>query len=693
MADLSNNPLMDIETELCFADFKIEHVVPAITALVERAESELTELEQNIAPGWDALMGRLDAIWSPVWDAWGMVCHLNSVKNSDELRSAYEAVLPRIVEASLKGSQSRPIYDALVALRESDEYAALSGARKRVLDKDIQGAELNGVGLDGDAKERFNEIANALSKLTTEFTNHVLDATKAYELIITEVADAEGWPSNFRSMASQSYNDKYPESAGNTEAGPWRITLDGPSAGPFLSHSRNRGQREQVYLAQITRASEGDLDNRDLIVELIKLRTEQAALLDFENYAALSLATKMAPDVPAVREMAGELATAARPAAEKDLEEVKTFAAAKGAEDVLAHWDVGFWVERLREERFDYTDEQVRPYFPLDQVLNGVFELCGRLFGVSFRKDTESVQVWHPDVRYYRVLDADGSEISSFYLDPYSRPAEKQGGAWMNTGLQRKRVDGQVRNPIIYLVCNSTPPVGDVPSLMSFREVVTLYHEFGHGLHGLLTMVDESGVAGTSGVEWDAVELPSQFMENWCYHRETLKGMARHYENGEAMPDELINKILATREFRTGTAMLGQLAYLNVDLEVYDGYDPDGPEKPLALQKRIFDRLSVMPSHPRNCFLCAFTHIFTGGYAAGYFSYKWAEVLSADAFAAFEEAGLDNGEAVAKAGMRFREIVLANGGSVHPMELYKTFRGRAPSTDALLRHNGLVKGG
>ncbi len=691
MIDLSDNSLMNVEEELRFSDFKTAHVVPAITALVDKAEAELTELEKNIAPGWDALMDRLDEIWSPLWDAWGMVCHLNLVKNSDELRHAFEEVLPRIVEASLRGSQSRPIYDALVALRESDGFESLSGARKRVLEKDIQAAELNGVGLDGAEKERFNVIANALSKLTTEFTNHMLDATKAYELIITAATDTKGWPSNFRLIASQSYNDKYPESAGNAETGPWRVSLDGPSAGQFLRHSRIRAQREQVYLAQISRASDGEFDNRALIVELIRLRTEQAVLLGFENYADLSLATKMAPGVPAIREMVDELVSASRPAAEKDFEEVKAFAAANGATEEIAHWDQSFWVERLREQRFDYTDEQVRPYFPMEQVLSGLFNLCGKLFRISFKEDTDRVQRWHPDVRFYRVYDEGGKEISSFFLDPYSRPAEKQGGAWMNPGLPRKRMNGAVRNPIIYLVCNGTPPVGDVPSLMGFGEVVTLYHEFGHGLHGLLTTVDESSVAGISGVEMDAVELPSQFMENWCYHRDTLKAMARHYETGEDIPDELLEKMLSTRVFRAGSDLLGQLLFVNVDLELYAGYDPDGGEKPLELQHRIFNQLSIVPSHPRNSFLCTFMHIFSGGYAAGYFSYKWAEVLSADAFAAFEEVGLDNSEAVAKAGMRFRETVLSHGGSVHPMELFKEFRGRAPKTDALLRHNGLIK--
>ncbi len=688
MEELSSNPLMNIETSLRFADFKTEHVVPAITSLVEQAEVDLVELEKHIAPGWDALMGRMESIWAPLWDGWRTVGNVIAVKNSVELRKAYEEVLPKIVDASLKCNQSRPIYDALVALRESDEYEGLTPARKRVLDKEIQGAELNGVGLDGEAMERFNEIVNSLSRLTTAFTNHVLDATKAYELIIADSADVDGWPSNFRSMASQSYNDKYPERAGDAETGPWRVSLDGPSAGPFLRHSRNRAQREQVYLAQISRASSGEFDNRELMVELIKLRTEQAALLGFENYAELSLATKMASGVPAVRKMANELAVASRPVAERDFEDTKAFAAANDAGGEVEHWDIPFWVERLREDRFNYTDEQVRPYFPLEQVLSGLFDLCGRLFRISFKEDTGSVQRWHPDVRFYRVYDENGKEISSFFLDPFSRPAEKQGGAWMNTALQRRWIDGKLRNPMIYLVCNSTPPVGDVPSLMSFGEVVTLFHEFGHGLHGLLTTVDEPGVAGTHGVEWDAVELPSQFMENWCYRRDTLKAMARHYKTGEAIPEDLIDKILATRVFRSGTAMLGQLAYLNVDLELYDGYDPEAGETPLEVQKRVFDQLSVTPSHPKNSFLCAFTHIFTGGYAAGYFSYKWAEVLSADAFAAFEEVGLDDAAAVLEAGMRFRETVLSHGGSVHPMELFKKFRGREPQTEALLRHNG-----
>ncbi|WP_372808963.1 M3 family metallopeptidase, partial [Pontiella sp.] len=331
MSDLSDNPLMNITTELRFAEFDPSHVVPAITALIERAEEQTAALEQNIEPGWDALMGTLEEIWSPVWAAWGMVCHLNAVKNSDELRAAYEEVQPRVVEASLKSGQSRPIYDAMVALRESDEFESLDAARQRVLEKEIKAAELGGVGLDGAEKKRFNEIANTQSKLKTTFTNHVLDATKAFEMVIVDPADTEGWPSTFRSMASQSYNGKYPEQAGNAEKGPWRVTLDGPSAGPFLRHSRNRAQREKLYLALITRASEGELDNRGLIVELLKLRAEQAALLGFKNYAELSLATKMAPDVAAVRAMAGELEAASRPCAEKDKAEVEAYAAAHGA--------------------------------------------------------------------------------------------------------------------------------------------------------------------------------------------------------------------------------------------------------------------------------------------------------------------------------------------------------------------------
>ncbi len=689
MSDLSDNPLMNVETTLRFAEFKPSQVVPAMTALIERAESKMAALEQKIEPGWDALMGALEEIWSPVWDAWGMVCHLNAVKNSDELRVAYEEVMPRVIQASLKSSQSRPVYEAMSALRASEEFDRLAPVRRRVLEKELQSAELSGVGLEGAAKERFNELSEALSKRSTDFSNHVLDATKAFELLITDPADTAGWPSTLRSMAAQSYRDAHPEQAGTAESGPWRVTLDGPSVRAFLQHSRNRAQRKEVYLAQITRASSGELDNRGLVDEILKLRAEKAALLGFKSYAELSLATKMAPDTEAVRRMSDELEAAARPVAETEFDELKAFAAQHGADEELRHWDLSFWVERLREERFSYTDEQVRPYFPLEQVLTGLFTLCNELFQVSFRDDTDSVQRWHPDVRYYRVSHADGEEISSFYLDPYSRPSEKRGGAWMNIGLQRKRMGESVRHPVIYLVCNGTPPVGDTPSLMSFNDVVTLFHEFGHGLHGMLTTVDEPSVAGTSGVEWDAVELPSQFLENWCYQRKTLAGMARHVQTGAPMPGELLDKILATRQFRAGSAMLDQLAYLNIDLTLYDGFDPDADGSPFAVQQRIFERMLVMPPHPRNCFLCAFSHIFAGGYAAGYFSYKWAEVLSADAFAAFEEVGLESGPAVAEVGMRFREAILSSGGSVHPMELFRTFRGREPKTDALLRHNGL----
>jgi oligopeptidase A len=489
-------------------------------------------------------------------------------------------------------------------------------------------------------------------------------------------------------MQKQEGNDEASASEATPENGPWRITLDHPSFGPFLQHCRNGALREQVYHAFITRASEGDFDNSDSIPQILRLRVEKAKLLGYEDFAAVSLATKMAGNVAAVEEMFETLRSASWDAAVQDLDDLKQLAAASGCEEPLEHWDLAFWAERLREDRFDFTDEQLRPYFSLERVLDGLFGVVNRLFGITV-KPVADVSVWHDDVRFFNVHNEAGVHVASFYLDPYSRPENKRGGAWMDECLSRRLVDGSVQLPVAQLVCNSTPPVGDKPSLMTFREVETLFHEFGHGLQHMLTTVDEADASGISGVEWDAVELPSQFMENWCYHKPTLLGMTAHFETGEPLPEDLFQKILAARTYRAGSMFLRQLLFGSTDMALHHGYDPDGEELVFSLHKRMAEKTSVLPMRDDDRTLCAFQHIFAGGYSAGYYSYKWAEVLSADAFGAFEEAGLDNDAAVAETGRLFRDTILAAGGGVHPMELFKAFRGREPSPEALLRHNGL----
>ncbi|HIK42290.1 M3 family metallopeptidase, partial [Thermoleptolyngbya sp. M55_K2018_002] len=465
---------------------------------------------------------------------------------------------------------------------------------------------------------------------------------------------------------------------------------------PFMQHSRRRDLRETLYRAYITRASSGEHDNQPIIERILTLRKEMAGILGFGSYAELSLASKMAPGVDAVEHLLESLRGSSYAAAQQDLAALKEFARSHGAPEAedFQPWDSAFWSERMREEKYALNAEELRPYFPLEQVLDGLFGLAKRIFGIVITPADGEAPVWHPDVRYFRVSDEDGGAIAYFYLDPYSRPAEKRGGAWMDFAINRKRYVeagvSKVRLPVAYLVCNQSPPVDGKPSLMNFYEVETLFHEFGHGLQHMLTTVDYSGAAGINNVEWDAVELPSQFMENWCYDRATLFSLAKHYQTGEPLPEMFYQRLLAARNFMSGSAMLRQIHFSLLDIELHHRYVPGGAETPKDVRDRLAKTTTVLPPLPEDAFLCSFGHIFGGGYAAGYYSYKWAEVLSADAFSAFEEAGLDNEAAVAETGRRFRNTVLSLGGSKHPMEVFKAFRGREPDTEPLLRHNGLA---
>ncbi|MCJ7814573.1 MAG: M3 family metallopeptidase, partial [Xanthomonadales bacterium] len=441
--------------------------------------------------------------------------------------------------------------------------------------------------------------------------------------------------------------------------------------------------------AHILRASTGELDNSGLIDRILTLRKEKSRLLGYENYADLSLDSKMAPNVAAVQKMFSELVQAARQPSRVELDELRQLAQTSGQTEPLAHWDILFWAERLREQRFKFTDEQLRPYFPLPRVIDGLFSLCTRLFGVTFEKTDGLAPVWHEDVHFYRVKKGSDETIAWFYLDPYSRPEEKRGGAWMDSCLSRCYIDGRLRHPVVHLCCNGTPPADGRPSLMRFSEVTTLFHEFGHGLQGMLTTVDYRDAAGTSGIEWDAVEVASQFMENWCYHKTTLIGMAKHFATGETLPDVLFDKIGAARTFRTGSMFMRQLEFGMTDMMLHTEFDPNGETTVFDVHQKIARDLNPLPPLPESRFLCSFSHIFAGGYAAGYYSYKWAEVLSADVFAAFEEAGLENEAASAALGHRYRDTILACGGGRDPMKVFHDFRGRGPSTDALLRHSGL----
>ncbi|WP_017317244.1 M3 family metallopeptidase [Mastigocladopsis repens] len=694
-AIISDNPLLKGSGLPPFGEIKAEYVVPAFNQLLAELDQEVATLEANVEPTWSGLVEPLEKLTERLYWSWGVVNHLMGVKNSPELREAYETVQPQVVQFSNKLSQSQPIYNAFKVLRASDAWATLNSAQQRIVEAAIRDAELSGVGLQGEARERFNAIQMELAELSTKFSNHLLDATKAFSMTLTTKEEIDGLPPSLLSLAAQAARAGGEENA-TPENGPWRISLDFPSYGPFMQHSTRRDLRAKLYQAFITRASSGELDNNPLIERILELRQELSELLGFKTYAELSLASKMAKSVPAVESLLEELRSRSYDAANQELEELKGFAASKGAPEAqdLQHWDTTFWAERQREEKFDFTAEELRPYFPLPQVLDGLFGLVQRLFGVKITSADGQAPLWHEDVRYFQIADETDNPIAYFYLDPYSRPEEKRDGAWMDVCISRGKVTENgvttTRLPVAYLVCNQTPPIDGKPSLMTFYEVETLFHEFGHGLHHMLTKVDYTSAAGINNVEWDAVELPSQFMENWCYDRPTLFGMAKHYETGEPLPEHYYQKLLAAKNYMSGSAMLRQIHFSLLDIELHHRYRRGAGETPKDVRDRIAKTTSVLPPLPEDSFLCAFGHIFAGGYAAGYYSYKWAEVLSADAFAAFEEVGLDNEQAIKVTGQRYRNTVLALGGSKHPMEVFKSFRGREPSTEPLLRHNGLV---
>lgn len=689
----ADNPLLVTEGLPRFDRIEPQHIQPAVQTLLEQSRENLKKIEEQAEPTWEGLMQPLEELDHPWERSWGPVGHLLGVKNTPELREAYESVLPEIVTFSLSVKQSKPIYDAMKSLRNSDKWDGLNNAQQRIVEKHLLSAELAGITLTGEQLTRFNEIATELSRLATNFANNVLDATKAFTLIITDADDVAGFPESLKQLTAQSYNswdDKEDDTEATPEQGPWRISLDFPCFGPFMQHCRNRVLREKVYRAYITRASEGDVDNTPLIPQILKLRKEKAELLGYANFAEVSLAEKMAPSIEAVLEMEERLRSAAWDSGQQDLKDLQIFAAEKGETESIIQWDFAFWSERLREQRFSYTDEELRPYFSLEKVLDGLFQLVNRLFGISVTPVSTGVPLWNEEVRYFDIANEAGETIAGFYLDPYARPADKRGGAWMDDCLGRKIVDGKVQIPVAHLICNSTPPVGSKPSLMTFREVETLFHEFGHGLQHMLTTINEADAAGINGVEWDAVELASQFMENWCYHKPTLLGMAKHYETGETLPDDLFEKIKAARNYQAATQMLRQNQFGVVDLKLHSEFDPEGPKTVFDVQREVGQTTTVLPMLPEDRFLCSFQHIFSGGYSAGYFSYKWAEVLSADAFSAFEDTGLDDEQAVMETGRRFRDTILAMGGSRHPMELFQEFRGREPSPEPLLKHSGLI---
>lgn len=696
------NPLIGHYGIPQFADIAPEHIGPAVAELIARVDALQEQMEAVTEPTWQNVLVPLAQIEREIDATWLPVVHLNSVANSDSIREAYEQNQGAIVASGLKLNQSATIYRHLKTIRKSAAFASMTSAQQRTIDKKIQSAELSGIQLEGEAKARFNDISKRLSQLSTNFSNNVLDSNKAFCLVIDKEADMAGLPDTYRELASGLHRQRFPDHqpAATAEAGPWAITLDYPSAGPFYRFAENRELRETLYRAQIAKASTGDYDNGPLMLEILKLRKQKSELLGFENFAALSLASKMAGSADKVSELLDQIKAKSLPGQAKEQQQLQDFAAKCGLEGPIRHWDASYYAERQKEQLYAYKEEDIKPYFPIDSVLKGMFDLCERLFGFRTEKvdcASRNIAAWDKDVTYYELITSSGQHLASFFLDPFSRPASKRGGAWMLPCVTRHSFDGQVTEATAYVNCNFTPPSPaqdggeDLPSLLTFSEVTTLFHEYGHALQHMLSTVDEISVSGIGGIEWDAVEIASQFMENWCYHKPTLLSLSGHYQTGETLPEAFFDKILAAKNYRTSTFSLRQLHFAYTDMALHSAYDPESDsESPKDIADRLGAELLPIAPLPENQFLKSFSHIFAGGYAAGYYSYKWAEVLSSDAFGRFEEADMNDATALRTIGKQYQDSFLALGGSVHPLEVFKSFRGREPEIDAYLRHQGIA---
>ncbi len=661
---------------------------PALRTALNAANAGLEQLERRAVPEWQALMEPLYELCAPVEYGWGLVHHYLSVMNNDQWREVEEGLQPEMVAFNLRVTQSRPLFSAMEALYLAADQHGLDPAQRRILESSLRRARLSGVALDGSQKQRFNDNKRNLAKLSMQFQNNLLDATKAYGLQLTTVAEVEGLPRSLLVMAAEAA-----QAAGNadahTDSGPWRITLEQPSFIPFMKYSKRRDLREKLYRAYITRASSGTTDNSTILEEILKLRCEQAHLLGYDSYAQISLSCKMAGSPPEALALMEELRGACYESGRREFDELSDYAAGLEGELPLRHWDIAYWTDLRRDALFSFSDEMLRPYFPLEKVLDGMFTLVQQLFNVRVNQADGKFPVWHPDVRFFEVSDEDGRPLASFYLDPYSRPETKRGGAWMSPAFTRRRLpDGRLELPVAYLVCNQSRPSDGKPSLMTPAEVQTLLHEFGHALQHMLTTVDYPDAAGINNIEWDAVEICSQFMENWLYEDIARPLLSSHFESGQPVPQELFMQLRQSRTFMAATAMLRQLYFSLLDLNLHMSRQVSD-EEIAGMQARVAKQTLIMPPLPEDRFLCGFSHIFAGGYAAGYYSYKWAEVLAADVFAAFEEAGTGNPAALRSTGSKLRETFLAKGGAVHPAEVFKQFRGREPDIRPLLRQHGI----
>lgn len=678
-----NNPLLTMDSLPPFSQIKPEQVQPAVIQAIADCKQKISDvLAQRDPHTWDSLIAPLEEVNDRLSRIWSPVSHLNSVLNSEALREAHDACLPLLSEFQTYVGQHEGLYQAYLALSQSDDFPLLSGAQRKEIQNTLRDFRLSGIGLPAEAQQRYGEIQARLSELASRFSNNVLDATQGWHKLVADEAELAGLPDSVRAAARQMAELKGKEG--------WLFTLDIPSYLPVMMYADNRELRAEMYEAFTTRASDqgpnaGKWDNSTIMSELLTLRRELAQLLGFANYAELSLATKMADKTEQVVSFLTDLAAKSLPQGKAELEEIRAFAAEQHGQSELAAWDLAYYAEKLKQHKFSISDEQLRPYFPASKVVKGLFEVVKRVFGMKVRERL-GIDTWHPDVRFYDIFDADDELRGSFYLDLYARE-HKQGGAWMDVCLGRRyRQDGSLQKPVAYLTCNFNGPVDGKPALFTHNEVVTLFHEFGHGIHHMLTRIDVAGVAGINGVAWDAVELPSQFLENWCWESEALAFISGHYETGEPLPADLLEKMLTARNFQAAMQMLRQLEFALFDFRLHQEFDPANPAQLPALLDEVRSQVAVMTPPAFNRFQHSFSHIFAGGYAAGYYSYKWAEVLSADAFSRFEEEGIFN----PATGQSFLKNILEKGGSKEPMELFRAFRGREPKVDALLRHSGIA---
>ncbi|MEI8657916.1 MULTISPECIES: oligopeptidase A [Vibrio] len=678
-----SNPLLSFTDLPPFSDIKPEHVKPAVEQAIEDCRAKIEQvLEGNTQPTWENVIAPIEEVDDRLSRLWSPVSHMNSVMNSDELREAYESCLPILSEYGTWVGQHKGLFEAYKEIKNSEAFTTLSQAQKKTIKDALRDFELSGIGLPKAEQKRYGEISKRMSELGSKFSNNVLDATMGWTKHITDKNELAGMPESALAAAQAAAEGKGLEG--------YLLTLDIPSYLPVMTYCDNQALRKELYEAYVTRASDrgpnaGKWDNTENIAELLKLRYEVARMLGFNTYSEKSLATKMAETPDQVLSFLNNLATKVKPQGEREVQELREFAEQEFGVTSFELWDIAYYSEKQKQKLFKISDEELRPYFPENKVVSGLFEVLKRVFGMKVQ-EREGVDTWHESVRFFDIFDSNDVLRGSFYLDLYARE-HKRGGAWMDEcRVRRINANGELQTPVAYLTCNFNRPVGDKPALFTHDEVVTLFHETGHGIHHMLTQVDVSSVSGINGVPWDAVELPSQFLENWCWEEEALAFISGHYETGEPLPKEMLDNMLAAKNFQSGMFILRQLEFGLFDFTLHTTYDPEVGPQVLETLAEVKKKVAVLPSLEWNRFSHSFSHIFAGGYSAGYYSYLWAEVLSADAFSRFEEEGIFNAET----GASFLNNILEMGGSEEPMELFKRFRGREPQIDALLRHSGIA---